>query len=69
MPVYVFQKENGERCKCTLNRNLLLHITDTLDQSNDLDQTLTSKKKTTPDPRIKKVKKRLENKGSNSSRI
>lgn len=69
MPVYVFQKENCERCKCTLNRNLLLHITDTLDQSDDLDQTLTSKKKTTPDPRIKKVKKRLENKGSNSSRI
>lgn len=46
MPVYVVQKENGERCKCTLNRNLLLHITDTLDQSDDLDQTLTSKKKT-----------------------
>lgn len=44
MPVYVVQKENGERCKCTLNRNLLLHITDTLDQSDDLDQTLTSKK-------------------------
>lgn len=68
MPVYVVQKENDERCKCTLNRNLLLHITDTLDQSDDLDQTLTSKK-STPDPRIKKVKKRLENKGSNSSTI
>lgn len=47
MPVYVVQKENGERCKCTLNRNLLLHITDTLDQSDDLDQTLSSKKKYT----------------------
>lgn len=45
MPVYVVQKENGERCKCTLNRNLLLHITDTLDQSDDLDQTLSSKNK------------------------
>lgn len=45
MPVYVVQKENGERCKCTLNKNLLLHITDTLDQSDDLDQTLSSKKK------------------------
>lgn len=59
MPVYVFQKENGERCKCTLNRNLLLHITDTLDQSDDLDQTLTSKKKTTPDPKIKKGKEKI----------
>lgn len=59
MPVYVFQKENDERCKCTLNRNLLLHITDTLDQSDDLDQTLTSKKKNYTRSKNKKGKEKI----------
>lgn len=59
MPVYVFQKENGERCKCTLNRNLLLHITDTLDQSDDLDQTLTSKNKNYTRSKNKKGKEKI----------
>lgn len=59
MPVYVVQKENGERCKCTLNRNLLLHITDTLDQSDDLDQTLTSKKTNYTRSKNKKGKEKI----------
>lgn len=59
MPVYVVQKENGERCKCTLNRNLLLHITDTLDQSDDLDQTLTSKNKNYTRSKNKKGKEKI----------
>lgn len=59
MPVYVVQKENDERCKCTLNRNLLLHITDTLDQSDDLDQTLTSKNKNYTRSKNKKGKEKI----------
>lgn len=59
MPVYVVQKENDERCKCTLNRNLLLHITDTLDQSDDLDQLSLVKKKNYTRSKNKKGKEKI----------
>lgn len=52
IPVYVVRKENGEGRKRTLHRNLLLPI-GTLNLSDSLDQTVTSKKPT-PAPRRKK---------------
>lgn len=53
IPVYIVRKENGEKRKITLHRNLLLPI-GTINLSDNLDQTVTSKKPT-PAPRRKKI--------------